>query len=353
MFCKTIILSNTNNLYNNAPKGILTLTKESHIIKGKIRLYNLNSLHKDVKVGIYINDKVYTSHLTQSTNCYNFELTENIDINDSIYCALIDTANNKQVLLEGGSFNGFCFTDSPIDAVLEAKDEQLEQTIDEVIKQSNECPTCDCENCEYKKYFYQKQHTPQPLIEQDLNICDKSNLDNNDIYNNNSNIYNDTNNGCNNIDTIQQEVISNLENELDDDIKNITYLKNQTNNEDILNNDMSTDDEKLNFLNDIIYQLDELLAKHPADELLNSIIPNSRFVKVDGDKPYVIGVIYEDKMLKYIAYGVPAIYNALPPADLGQHYQWLPLNPRDVMSDGYFMIYQDAINGTIVEINFE
>ena len=57
--------------------------------------------------------------------------------------------------------------------------------------------------------------------------------------------------------------------------------------------------------------------------------------------------------MKYIAYGVPAQYNSMPPQDLGNHYQWLPLNPRDAMSDGYFMIYQNALTGSIVEINFE
>ena len=96
-----------------------------------------------------------------------------------------------------------------------------------------------------------------------------------------------------------------------------------------------------------------MFAKYPEDEMLNSIIPNSRFIKVNNENPYVLGVIYEDKQLKYIAYGVPAQYNSLPPIDFGQHYQWLPLNPHDIMSDGYFMIYQDAVNGTLVEINFE
>ena len=76
-------------------------------------------------------------------------------------------------------------------------------------------------------------------------------------------------------------------------------------------------------------------------------------MKVENESPYILGVIYENDRLKYIAYGVPATYDQLPPKDLGEHYQWLPLNPRDVMSDGYFMIFQDALNGNLVEINFE
>ena len=341
MVCKTIILSNTNNIYNNAPKGILTLSKEAGKTKGKIRLYNIVSLPSSVKIGIYVNNDVHMSILTKKSNYYEFDLDSNIDITQNLYCALIDIADNKQVLLEGGSYNGFCFTDSPIDAVLEAKDEELEQTIDEALNKPDSCSVCDCENCEYKKYFYQnhKQETKSSNIDikQGLNVCNTS----------------DDSSDCDQIDNVQQQVISDLEQELIDDINNMSCLKNSTNNDLPNNVDDSKSDEKLNFLNEIIYQLDELLAKYPEDELLNSIIPNSRFVKVDGDNPYVVGVIYENKLLKYIAYGVPASYNTLPPADLGQHYQWLPLNPRDVMSDGYFMIYQDAINGTIVEINFE
>ena len=125
MICKTIILSNTENLTTNAPKGILTLSKDEHSINGKIRLYNLTTLPSGTKIGLYINDNVLISTLTFKHNYYMFDLQSNIDINQSIYCALIDTNNNKKVLLEGGSSNSFSFTDSPFDAVLEAKDEQL------------------------------------------------------------------------------------------------------------------------------------------------------------------------------------------------------------------------------------
>ena len=111
--------------------------------------------------------------------------------------------------------------------------------------------------------------------------------------------------------------------------------------------------QPVEFLDEIVEQLNELLQQNPADDVLNSIIPNSKFVKIESENPYVVGVIYENQLLKYIAYGVPANYNELPPKDLGGNYQWLPLNPRDVMSDGYFMIFQDALNGNIVEINFE
>ncbi|MBQ7880657.1 MAG: hypothetical protein IJ358_02300 [Clostridia bacterium] len=413
MFCKTIILSNSQNLSSNSPKGILTLSKENNSVKGKIRLYNLSSLPMDTKVGLYINEKVHICKITKKPHHYEFDLNENVDITQSIYCAIIDNSDNsKTVLLEGGSFNGFYFTDSPFDAVLEAKDEQLEKDIDNALKDmDNECKNCNCANCEYKKYFYQHYSSPNNQIEHlsddNLNIANnaissENNCDDTNCVKASNEVEDDI------LDDMQSQVIDNLENEAIESIKNIPLstsdITNSTTlkNEDIKNSAMSGNNDvnpstapenndgtnlftpenddiaptnkpdcvksqqelgdgqnelsqqnQTDFLNDIIYQLDEMLIKYPQDEILNNIIPNSRFVRVNGESPYVLGVIYEDNQLKYIAYGVPAKYNTLPPSDLGNHYQWLPLNPRDVMSDGYFMIYQNALNGTLVEIEFE
>ncbi len=368
MFCKTIILSNSENATNNAPKGILTLSKENNSIKGKIRLYNINFLPTSTKVGLYINDKAHISNIVKKTNHYEFDLSANIDISQSVYCALIDTANNKQVILEGGSFSGFCFSDSPFDSILEARDEELEQDINKAIKDLDNCNPLNCSNCEYKKYFYQhcNQDKKQSVNE---NYQSQTFIDNSieDISGEkpylNTQIQPNSNSATsvsNTINQFQDKLISSMENSIVDGIKNLSYNKTNSSNKNIVDSmpnnpttNSDTNQEKLDFLNDIIYQLDEMFNIYPADDILNSIIPNSRFVKVDIESPYVLGVIYEDKMLKYIAYGVPAKYNSLPPDDLSQHYQWLPLNPRDVMSDGYFMIFQDAITGTLVEINFE
>lgn len=395
MFCKTIILSNSDNLVTNAPKGILTLSKEQTSITGKIRLYNMPTLPQGAKVGMYINEKVHIVKILKKNNYYQFELDNSIDITQSIYCAILDMNDNKKVILEGGSFNGFCFTDSPFDAILEEKDEELEHTISEAIKLSNSCEQCSCADCEYKKYFY--DHYSQN---------NKSNYLDNKTPSNDSNIeyeqvgiediqtLNNLENKSSPVDIInpvqskidswQEDVIHNLENEFMESVEclisptnqnktlktkesclnnteishisnNIEQLKNKDTNEQDDNNlnTTNTDNDKLEFLNSIVEQLDILFDQNPPDEILNSIFPDSKFIQVQGESPYVVGAIYEEDMLKYIAYGVPANYNTLPPTDLGEHYQWLPLNPNDVMSDGYFMIYQDAITGNLVEINLE
>lgn len=399
MLCKTIILSSSQNLNNN-PKGILTLSNEDNYIKGKIRLYNINTLPPGTKIGLYIDKEVYISTITKRPNHYEFVLEQNIDITKSVYCALIDTGNNKQVILEGGSFNGFYFTDSPFDAILEAKDPELEEQISKALNNQSDCNNCNCENCEYKQYFYNnhlsdvsnnniphlnKNIVPsqnEASLNQDVFINQASSLNENDINNevvaNENATCFDTQqesiepNLCNtelrdNKTIFQESVVPELEKELMEELKarNPSITSNdeyQTTNNNIDNvksvknvpNDLDlSQNEKLEFLNDIIYQLDELFFNYPEDNNLTRIIPNSKFVLVDGENPYVLGAIYEDNIMKYIAYGVPAHYNSLPPNDLGKHYQWLPLNPRDVMSDGYFMIYQNALTGSIVEIDFE
>lgn len=369
MVCKTIILSNSENISNNAPKGILTLSNENNVIKGKIRLYNLLSLPQSTKLGLYVNEKVHIASIIHKPNHYEFSINNNIDITQSIYCALIDTSNNKKVLLEGGSFNGFYFTDSPFDAVLEAKDEQLEKNIDEALKTVDACDKCNCSNCEYKNYFYQQYGNN--VNEKDFNTSQPNKSEQCETYFNPAiDNFSERDLGIN---KIQSNIIDKLQHEIIEDVDNFIAPMNnsnnitnamKSNNIDISNETTSISSEsnkqtnqdnkeKMEFLNDIIYQLDEMLEKNPPDDILNNIIPNSKFVKIENESPYVLGVIYEDNVLKYIAYGVPGEYTSLPPKELGVHYQWLPLNPRDVMSDGYFMIYQDAITGDLVEINFE
>ena len=387
MLCKTIILSNSQNLNNN-PKGILTLSNENNYILGKIRLYNIDALPKSTKIGLYIDEKVYTSSINKKPSHYEFVLNQNIDITKSVYCALIDTANNKQVILEGGSFNGFYFTDSPFDAIIEAKDPELEEQITKSLQDNSACSNCNCENCEYKKYFYDNYSTVDANIdsalEQNLIDLNQKGIDSENVISvepitTNNSFNQDTKQEqselnsedtpkiiTDSISNFQDNVIPTLENELLNELKSST-LSSHNDTLDAKNDDFITSNvdkdipndtnlsqrEKLEFLNDIVYQLDEMFLRYPEDEMLEDIIPNSKFVSIDGDNPYVLGAIYENNIMKYIAYGVPAQYNSLPPNDLGNHYQWLPLNPRDAMSDGYFMIYQNALTGSIVEINFE
>lgn len=378
MFCKTIILSNKENLNNNAPKGILSVTNDNNNIHGKIRLYNLAVLPTNCKLGIHIAGEVLVSSLVKRPSHYEFDINKRLDLNKSMYCAIIDNSTGeKRVLLEGGNASGFSFTDSPADAVTEAKDDELDKLISTSIDSCSPCSSC--ENCEYKKYFYENypNHTPckNQSPQQSSTNKDEFDISSENEYTASQPIVNPPTHEPiqieeNNPGTPQQSSSPPI---LDNSQKCNSQLEqsadtNQPLNigsHDADNLDCSTssitqssqnqDIGDTSFLNDIIYQLDEMFKQYPNDELIMSVIPNSRFIKVsiDQSSPYILGVIYEDKIMKYIAYGVPASYNSLPPADFGQNYQWLPLNPDDIMSDGYFMIYQDASNGQVVNLQIK
>lgn len=100
------------------------------------------------------------------------------------------------------------------------------------------------------------------------------------------------------------------------------------------------------FYNLIHGQIDELFEMYPQDDILQRLIPNSRWVKIDYEnngKEYVLGLIFADEKIKYICYGVPGAYEKLPPEDLQKYSQWISIN--DENNDGYWLMYQDADSG--------
>lgn len=102
------------------------------------------------------------------------------------------------------------------------------------------------------------------------------------------------------------------------------------------------------FYLEILDQLNALFEDHKEDEYLNSIIPNSSWVKIsyDSDRFYSVGILKEDGEVKYIGYAVPSDYSETPPVELGNNAQFVPLNFDNPKGKGYFMIYQKAEDGS-------
>ncbi len=96
-------------------------------------------------------------------------------------------------------------------------------------------------------------------------------------------------------------------------------------------------------------QLDEMFVCYPEEKTLNATVPNSRWVKVDtSDGYYVVGLIYDLETVLYICYGIPSSFSTLPPPEIADVCVWLPLNPSDREGDGYWLIYQSAVDGKCV-----
>lgn len=104
------------------------------------------------------------------------------------------------------------------------------------------------------------------------------------------------------------------------------------------------------FYNSIKDELDKLFGTYQADEELESLIENSKWVRVPTGEEgyYVTGIIYYDGVPQIICYGVPDKDNSNPPPCNSTCRQWLPIveNGR-----GYWMMYQSAIDGEFVEEN--
>lgn len=98
-------------------------------------------------------------------------------------------------------------------------------------------------------------------------------------------------------------------------------------------------------------KLEELFDSHPADEYLNSVIPSSRWVKIDYDgegKSYSVGVLTDGEDAVYIGYGIRAHFSKPLPSSIKSVAQWIPLDFAYPKGEGYFMIYQNALDGSNV-----
>lgn len=98
-------------------------------------------------------------------------------------------------------------------------------------------------------------------------------------------------------------------------------------------------------------QLENLLLKFDKEENLERLIFNSKFVKINysESKYYVVGVIYENDVEKYICYGVPSTYSEVPPKELDGFCSFIPSSVFNVKGEGYFMMFQDAVSGECVK----
>lgn len=106
-----------------------------------------------------------------------------------------------------------------------------------------------------------------------------------------------------------------------------------------------------NILEQIIPQFDYIFEHYEKDEILTNLIPNSRFVRTnENGENYSIGALYDNDDLKVICYAVMCDYKTPAPESLGKHYQWLPIDRDDPMSDGYYIVFQDAKDLKILEL---
>ena len=342
MKSKTIILS----IDNDKGRGILTLFQEDDLLQCRIRLYNMPKLTRFCKLGIYHDKQVYSANLLEKNGVYTSSMVGNFDIDQDFYAAIINTEDENKVILSGGTYAGFFFNEQPdfenhlnsnnfqpakVDENLTLNTEPNHHVFDDIskaepntnlysynkIEQQNEV-CCDfesekCKNCKYKEFFY-SQNSGNPS----------------------ANAQDDSVRFSHTADSTQNKNICHSEccdSEIEETPNKTKKLNQQT------------------ILESLIPQFQYVFENYPTDETLNSLIPNSKFVKIEENQAnYSIGAIYNEEKMKYICYAVLCNYNSPAPEELGKHYQWLPLDKEDPLSEGYYIVFQDATDLKIVEL---
>lgn len=307
MKSKTIIISAPEE---NNTRGILTLFQEDDLLKCRLRVYNLEKLSRFCKLGIYHQNEVMSANLIERSGVYESSFVGSFDIDQDFYTALIDTEKNNQVLLAGGTYQGFYFNDNSVFLESESFSSQPDNLIKKPQENDlNQCEeNCDkCENCVYKQAFYLKENDDNLKVE---------------------NVEHD-----NKIEEISQD---NAVEFLDENVGKSIGLSKQ---------------EIENFVTSIIPPLEDLFRIYPQDKNLNIIIENSKFVQInENGEQFSIGAIYKENEIKYICYAIKSEYNIKPPEELGKNYQWLPIDADDPLSAGYYVVFQDVSDLKIVEL---
>lgn len=100
-------------------------------------------------------------------------------------------------------------------------------------------------------------------------------------------------------------------------------------------------------------ELDAIFDKFQKEETLSRMIADSKWARIyySETKFYVVGLVKEKGVEKYICYGVPARYSPKPPKELDGFCSFIPLSLFDMKGDGYWMMFQSAITGECVKIN--
>ena len=99
-------------------------------------------------------------------------------------------------------------------------------------------------------------------------------------------------------------------------------------------------------------ELDRVFSGFSHELGLEKMFPDSVFVKVpySKEKFYVVGLVKELGVEKYICYGVPEKYSPNPPEALKDCATFIPLSIFDLKGDGYWMMFQDAITGDCIKL---
>lgn len=310
---KSMVLSSVKE---DEKKAVLSLEFDNGNLSGRVRLYNFPSEPMGImSLGLTSENGVIKAGLTKESNMlFKFGTTVK-NMPDNFSCAIINFVGGQPNPILYGSSQGLGDIEKTLGQVVsslknttsvkeveevlddygvdydEQVKEEIQQEIDKqfALHEDRDCEYKDCQNCPYKKFFFEH-------------------------------------NELGSAKTMSPEEIKKSE--------------------------KIEETEEGSFFDDIKNQVETLFSQNKPEEFLEQAIPSSKWVKVDfddGGDYYVFGLIYEEEVLKYVCYGVPAIYSPQAPKQLSGFPVWFPLDKAKRDGFGYWLSYQDANTGESIK----
>ena len=358
LFRKNIILVPSDYDGVCLSKGLINFDCYDGYAECTLRCYNLD-IDKPLTFGVAINGELNKFEVTTNKlKCFEFKLPITIKNNDEISCVLLDIGRNAYSIVLWGSTQINNAWKSTLKMMLEAEDE--------LYHASYKSEQNDFASEKGKQQIDQMQKNETKPIEE-IQKYNEIDLNENLGYDSQNQIerHIKTETEQENKSTIQSSV-SPEEDKLEKFIDRVIELTEE-NDKDISISQTQAEDQivqpifsnvkqndQKTFYERIYPQIEKMFEVNKSENVLEEIIPNSKFCKVafdDGAGYYVFGIIYDDEMPKYLCYGLPAQKQDKPPREMSSLYQWFPIDMNDISGDGFYMMYQDASTGQNISVD--
>ena len=382
LYRKNIILVPSDYDGVSLTKGLLNFDCYDNFSNCTLRCYNLDTQNK-LTLGVAIGKKLHKFEVNpKDAKNFLFQINQQIKNGDDISCVLLDIKKNDYQIVLWGSTQINTAWKSTLKMMIEneenfvenykniQKNDEKQQNNNEKLQNNgnfyeifnnNEIETkkqnsaIEEENIEINQHFDDSEEV-EKFIDKVIKLTEDEDLTINDFDNENKNI---TNQNINIFDK-QSEIDfkkTNIENDFQTNIENEnkntkTYFDENNNIENIKNN--FDEEQNKNFYQRIKPQIDKMFETNVQEKVLNEIIPNSKFTRVEFDDKsgyYVFGVIYDEDVPKYLCYGLPSQKEQTPPKEMSNLYQWLPIDVENYDGDGFYMMYQDAQTGQNISVD--
>ena len=353
LYKKNIILVPTDYDGISLAKGILTFDCYSNKTTCHLRTYNLDA-KQNLILGVAINKKLNKIKLDEKKlQNQSFELDQVLSNTDKISVVLLKVDGTRYEIYLWGSTELNSSWRSTLEFMLEkeynvqSKNKTFEEQTTETLKESKSQQTSLFDTDFFESVEKSKVNDGADVLSSEK-VFEKI-----DDISKDESIENFAQDDCQCQNQTQILQNCNLEDFLDHVINMEESQDEAFYDPNIDQNSEQNIEQSETFYDRISYQIDKMFISNPEEKILDEIIPNSKFCRVEFDDKtghYVFGIVYEQEKPKYLCYGVPAKKGSLPPKELSSYYQWLPIDVEDQDGDGYYMMYQEAETGKNISI---